>query len=329
MELLCVKNTDAFNASPLLPRYRRVRIPGIVALESGVMLVYYECRAGGDWSAIDIGCQRSDDGGKTWSETRMLACGRGRNAMNNPVMIAHGDTVHLLYCENYKRLFIRQSTDAGRTWSDPRELTAQIDAAMPDCPWTVLAVGPGHGVRLSAGRLLVPVWFGVNPDDMFSHHPSFSSVLLSDTGGETWYPGGRLGTGMEADFSECCAAETPDGRVVISIRSEAPEKLRQTAWSSDGGVTWTAPVFDARLPDPTCCAGLCRAGDALLFTNCASKTARENLTVKRIENGEITDALCVSKAGGYSDVCYNAACGRAFVAYETETAAIHVAEIKI
>lgn len=329
MELLSIKNTDDYNAVSLFSHCHRVRIPGVAALDSGELLVYYECRAGGDWSAIDIGCQRSADGGKTWSETRVLASGKGRNAMNNPVMIADGPTVHFLYCENYKRLFYRRSADAGLTWSEPEELTDQIDAAVGNLPWTVLAAGPGHGVRLSSGRLLVPVWFGVNANDMFSHHPSFSSVLLSDNGGEHWFLGGKLGEDMAEDFSECCAAELPDGRVLVNIRNEAPEKLRRTALSADGGETWTAPVFDERLPDPTCCAGLCRAGNALLFTNCASKTARENLTVKKIENGEITEQLLISETGGYSDICYDPARQRAFVAFENETSVIHVAEIKI
>ncbi len=329
MELLSIKSTDAFNDAPLAARYRCVRIPGIVSMENGMMLVYYECRAGGDWSAIDIGCQLSADGGNTWSQTRILAHGRGRSAMNNPVMVADGNTVHFLYCENYKRLFYRRSADAGCSWSDPVELTGQLDAAAGDIPWTVFAAGPGHGVRLSAGRLLVPVWFGVNPEDMFAHHPSFSAVLLSDTGGETWFLGGRLGEDMAEDFSECCAAEAPDGRVLINIRNESPEKLRRTAWSANGGETWSAPVFDERLPDPTCCAGLCRAGDALLFTNCASGTARENLTLKRIENGGITDSLLISSAGGYSDLCFNPVCARAFVAFENDSSVIRIAEIRL
>ena len=138
-----------------------------------------------------------------------------------------------------------------------------------------------------------------------------------------------MGEEMTEDFSECCAAELPDGRVLINIRNEAPEKRRKTAWSTDGGKTWTAPMFDERLPDPTCCAGLCRAGNALLFTNCASKTARENLTLKRIENGEITGRLLLSETGGYSDICYDPTRRRAFVAFENETSVIHVAEIKI
>lgn len=39
--------------------YPILRIPGIVALRSGVLLAYCECRQGGDWSPIDIGLHRS------------------------------------------------------------------------------------------------------------------------------------------------------------------------------------------------------------------------------------------------------------------------------
>ena len=329
MELLYTICPDDFNAAPLRERYHRVRIPGIVALENGDLLVYYECRSGGDWSAIDIGMQKSCDGGKSWSETRILVPGNGRNTENNPVMIADGGTVHFFYCENYKRLYYKRSADGGNTWSAPRDLTGFIDKDAPSLGWTVLAAGPCHGVRLQSGRLLFPLWFAKNPADIFSHHPSFVSALFSDDGGETWRLGGLLGEDMAEDYSECAVAEEADGTLVLNIRNEAPCKLRKTAVSRDGGETWSAPEFCPDLPDPTCCAGLCRAGGSLLFSNCNSKTGRRHLTVKRIAGGAVRETTEISDAAGYSDICYNEKYKRAFVAYENDSPVIHVAALAL
>lgn len=329
MKLLQTVCPDDFNTVPLRERYRRIRIPGLVATENGGLLLYYECRSGGDWSAIDVGLQRSDDGGNTWSETGILVSGKGRNAVNNPVMIADGNTVHFLYCENYKRLFYQKSADGGATWTAPRELTDGIDAEAPDLGWTVLATGPGHGIKLSSGRLLVPVWFAVNPDDMFSHHPSLVSVLYSDDGGGNWRLGGFLGEDMAEDYSECAAAEDADGTLILNIRNESPRKLRKTAASRDGGVTWSEPAFEPALPDPTCCAGLCRAGDSLLFSNCESRTERRRLTVKRIKNGNIVAKTEISPEAGYSDIAFDPHAGRAFVAFENESAVIRIAVLSL
>lgn len=329
MKLLTIICPDDFNAVPLRERYSRVRIPGVIIQENGELLLYYECRSGGDWSAIDVGLQRSADGGKSWSETEILVSGKGRNAENNPVMIADGGTVHFFYCENYKRLFYKKSTDAGRTWCTPRELTDVIDAEAPALCWTALAAGPCHGIRLSSGRLLLPLWFAKNPNDMFSHHPSLVSVLYSDDGGDSWHLGGFLGTNMAEDYSECAVAEDTDGTLLLNIRNESPRKLRKTAKSRDGGCTWSEPVFEETLPDPTCCAGLCRAEDSLLFSNCESKTERRHLTVKRIRNGKIVEKTEIGDEAGYSDIAFDPQTGRVFVAFENDSTVIRMALLSL
>ena len=78
---------DAYHKTdvPAAPagEYPRVRIPGLVALDDGTLLAYAEYRQGNDWSAIDICMRRSTDGGRTWSERKLLVPGLGRNTCNN------------------------------------------------------------------------------------------------------------------------------------------------------------------------------------------------------------------------------------------------------
>ena len=93
------------------------RIPGLILTENNTLLSCYECRrfceGNHDWSMIDLRVRRSTDEGKTW-ETVLQIESRG-NTMNNPVLIAAEGKVYFLYCENYRKLFCRISTDDGKT----------------------------------------------------------------------------------------------------------------------------------------------------------------------------------------------------------------------
>ncbi len=309
-------NKLLIEASPAAP-YLRCRIPGIIPLGTGEALIYYECRRDdSDWAAIDVGCRRVGADGSVGARV-ILADGRGRTTVNNPVMIAEGATVHFLYCENYKRVFYRRSPDAGRTWTAPREITGEIERGLGGFFWNVIAVGPGHGTVHACGRLLVPCWLAVNREDPFAHHPSVISMIYSDDGGETWDIAGIIDAGGLPDPNETCIAPLPDGRVLINVRSESPKKCRHTALSGDG-LHWSQLKAEPALPDPVCCAGLCRAGGDLLFSNCENTDRRADLTLKRLSpEGGIREKLYLSEPGGYSDVCALAD-GTALVFYEAD-----------
>ncbi len=332
MKLLNIKNLSAYNREVFFQDngYTNIRIPGIVCMQDGTLLCCGEYRRGGDWSAIDIGLQRSTDCGETWSPTRILVSGKGRNTMNNPVLIADGNTVWLLFCENYKRLFITKSEDAGETFGAPKELTDEIETLTVRFSWSVLAVGPGHGIALADHSLVIPVWFGQNQNDIFAHHPSVITVLKIDMNGGKYMLSDFIGKGLLNDPSECCIAQKPDGTLILNIRNENIKHCRAVSFSSDGGISWSAPYFDERLPDPVCCAGICVCGEDLLFSNCASKIARKKLTVKRIgSGGEICEKLPISETGGYSDICFDRNSGKVFVAFENGTCMLHIATVQI
>lgn len=295
-------------------QYNFVRIPGILALEDGTLLAYYECRQGADWSAIDIGMRRSTDGGVTWGEREILVSGKGRNTVNNPVMVADGETVHFFYCENYKRLFYTKSRDCGVHWEKPTELTEAVDTQMHGRFWSVLAAGPGHGICLPDGRLLVPLWFAYNREDIFAHHPSEIAVL-SGTAEGGWHVSAAIGADVLKNPSECCIARH-SGKILLNIRNENACKCRAVAESTDG-VQWSTPQMAEMLPDPVCCGGMCSDGETLLFSNCASRTARENLTVRKISADQtVFESLRISADGGYSDICIHRQTQTAFVLFE-------------
>ncbi|MBE6812002.1 MAG: exo-alpha-sialidase [Ruminococcaceae bacterium] len=293
--------------------YPVYRIPGIVALQNGTLAVCYECRQNSDWSVIDIGFRTSSDGGKSWTTRRIPASGKGRNAVNNPTLIAEENTLHLLYCENYKRMFHIQSKDNGITWSAPIEMTDIFDSQY----WSCVAGGPGHGLAHSTGTLFASVWMAFNQQDMFSHHPSKCGVICSKDHGNTWSLGHVFNDNLK-DASEAALGELSDGSVMMNIRNENTEHFRAVANSKDGCTEWTVPEIDRNLPDPICFGGMCNCADGILFVNCNSQQSRENLTLyKSTDDGKTWESLLLDRSGGYADVCYNKITDSAFVFYET------------
>lgn len=312
--------------------YPVYRIPGLIVTDRGTMLVCYECRQGGDWSVIDLCMRKSADGGKTWSRRRLLVSGGGKNTTNNPVFFADGERIHFIWMENYKRAFYQYSLDEGETWSPAREITAAFEAIRPWHPWTIIAAGPGHGTRLSSGRLIVPVWLANDPTQITAHMPSVCATLYSDDRGQNWHMGEMVPTGKAVPSpNETALAELSDGRVLLNIRSKSENHLRCLAVSATGIDRWEDVRFDEQLIDPHCEGALCSFPRGILFSNCRSKTERVNLSLLKSEDdGAAWEQCLIEPIGAYSDVCYHSGAGTAFVAYEAgEYQHIMIAEIEL
>lgn len=308
------------------------RIPEIVALPSGIMITYYECRMGwNDWSVSEIGMKRSTDGGKTWSVETYIASGAGKNTVNNPVMTATNDgKLVFVWFENYKRSFCRFSCDAGETWTERIELTDAFEEFRSDYAWTVAAVGPGHGIVTKDGKIVLTVWLTSNVSNIFAHHPSVAATIVSADGGVTWRRGEILPIVNAQDPNEACIAETSHG-VFMNIRNVSDKRRRYIAVSDDGVSGWRDLHFAENLQDPICAAGMCSKEDALYFSNCRSDESRVNLSLSRSTDfGKTWESVQINESGGYSDVCINPVTKTAFVVYEAQgESEIHVAEIAV
>lgn len=294
--------------------YSYYRIPGVIYTCQNSVIVYYECRqARGDWSEIDIAMRKSTDGGKTFSERKILAYGKGKTT-NNPVMFSDADQIVLLYQEEYSRTFIMRSFDDGDTWSQPVEITEQLKTPLYD--YTVIACGPGHGTVLSNGRYIVPIWMALNAEDRKAHRPSIISTLYSDDKGETWHIGDLINDSLLINPSETCLAETKNG-IFLNIRNENPCKRRAIAFSKDGISRWTNPAIDENLPDPTCAAGMLSLGNDVYFTNCKCESARQNLVLSVSSDcgASWSEVKIIDSIGGYSDIATNGS-NKIYVAYE-------------
>ena len=310
--------------------YCSIRIPGIIEAPDGSLLAYYECRTGGDWSSIDLCTKRSEDGGKTWSERMTLVSGKGRMTNNNPVMIVDGELIHFLYCEGYKRLFHRVSHDNGKTFGVPHELTEMIDNEMGEEFWSNLAVGPGHGIRLESGRLIVPMWMAHNKKDIFSHSISSIRTLYSDDRGVSWHIGRRVENGEIVDPNESTVCEI-GGRLMMNIRNKAPERLRAVAFSEDGGVSFAPMTLVSDLPDPKCMGALAVKDGRIFFSNCRSHEHRVDLSVSELDgDSRLIRTLLLSPSAGYSDLYASPTGNRLYALYEADDCIeIRLAQIRL
>ncbi len=292
----------------------RYRIPGIVVTAKGTALAYCEARksSAADWGEIEIHARRSTDGGRTWQDSRQIAHtgervegnphkkdgGEHEQTVNNPVAIVDRETgaIEFLYCINYARCFSMRSTDDGVTWSKPVEITASFEPFRKHYDWKVIATGPGHGIQLKGGRLVVPIWLAYGKAG--DHSPSAAATIFSDDHGKTWQAG-DLALPNEGEFrhpNETMLAELSDGRVMLVTRSASDASRKLITISPDGAQNWTKPVFHQQLWEPICMAGIVAHPSkpgTLIFSNPhtlkfdkegkeipAGRGKRENLSIK-------------------------------------------------
>jgi len=293
----------------------RYRIPGIVVTQKGTVLAYAEARrnSSSDWGEIEVHLRRSTDGGKTWEAGKHIAHlgarlegnphkkdggGEKEQTVNNPVAIVDRDTgaIEFLYCINYARCYAMRSTDDGLTWSTPVDVTAAFEPFRKHYDWKVIATGPGHGIQLKSGRLVVPIWLAYGKEG--DHGPSAAATIYSDDHGKTWLAG-DLAVPNEGEFgnpNETMLAELSDGRVMLVTRSVSKPNRKIITISPNGVTGWSKPAFHDQLWEPVCMASIAAhpaKPGTLIFSNPhtlkldkdgtetpAGRGKRENLSIK-------------------------------------------------
>jgi sialidase-1 len=277
--------------------YHTYRIPALIVTRKGTLLAFCEGRrnSASDTGDIDLLLRRSFDRGKTWQPVQQIA-DMGTDTIGNPTPVVERKTgaIILLMTGNpgsvtekqisqggyraFRSVWVTRSQDDGDTWSQPAEITSQVKR--PD--WTWYATGPGNGIQLRSGRLVIPCDHNQRENDVRHSH-----VLYSDDRGATW----KIGGIAAEKTNESAVAELKDGSLVLNMRSYHGGNRRAVQRSRDGGLTWSPLEFDDALIEPVCEASLVSAVPAgsrpdnrLLFSNPAA-TSRTHMTVRLSRDG--------------------------------------------
>ncbi|WP_443367493.1 exo-alpha-sialidase [Brachybacterium alimentarium] len=177
-----------------------VRIPAVLRCRDGRLLAFAEARydSAGDAGRIDVVATTSLDG-TAWSSPTVVVSGNGGTSGNPvPIEAGNGDIV-LLSTSNARaateaeilagtvapgdgrRVHVTRLTPDLTQIDQPVEITNQVKK--PDWGW--YATGPGHGIRLPSGRLVV----AANHSRLEyppGESPYAAHGLISDDDGHSW-----------------------------------------------------------------------------------------------------------------------------------------------
>lgn len=260
------------------------RIPALVTAPNGDLIAAIDERVPscGDlkWSRdINIVIRRSTDNGQTWlPKEKVVDFELGKSA-SDPSMIVDRITNEIIMFYNYMDLdnekdvyylHVVKSSDNGKTWSSPEDITPQI--TRPEWNQDFKFITSGRGIQTRSGKLLHCM---VNLNNGMH-------VFGSEDHGKTWY---FIDTPiLPADESKI--VELADGSLMVNARVNK-EGLRYVHTSLDQGEKWETRA-DSALIDPGCNASIVRytsiidgfKKNRLLFSNAKSEKDRINMTVR-------------------------------------------------
>lgn len=203
----------------------------------------YRAGHGRDADPDDIATLVSADGGRTWSEPRVIVPNEGGcNVMSASLLRLQDGRLALIYLRKNSDEdccpFIRFSTDEGETWSEPIRTVSRVG---------YFVLNNDRAIQLRSGRLLLPIAQHnlIRPADPTAR-PSFDPrgyffVVWSDDGGATWIDGSEFwGLPSGRDFlQEPGVVELRDGRVWCFLRTNTGRQWQ--TFSADGGASWSVP----------------------------------------------------------------------------------------
>lgn len=154
-------------------------------------------------------------------------------------------------------IYMLKSSDNGKTWSEPVDITPQI---FNQEDGVFFAVCPGAGLTTSSGRIIMPLYTIKG-----------TVAIFSDDNGETWSRNSQMQ--YTSNIDEWCAIEEPNGNIYSVGRPKMPGKCPVSV-SYDNGLYWEKGKKTA-FKAPKCQKSMLAIGDKLLVSHPSGKK-REN-----------------------------------------------------
>ncbi len=287
------------------------RIPGLATTNEGTLLGVYDVRYNSSVDLqeyIDVGVSRSVDKGQSWEQMRIpMSFGedgglpKAQNGVGDPAILVdkktgtiwviaawtHGMGNHRAWHnsqdgmskEKTSQLVLSKSTDDGKTWSEPINITEQVK----DPSWKFLLQGPGMGISMEDGTLVFPIQF------IDSEKIPNAGVMYSKDGGETW----KIENYARTNTTEAQVAEVEPGVLMLNMRDNRGGS-RAVSITKDLGKTWTEHPSNRKvLQEPVCMASLIKVKasenvtgqDILFFSNPNTTQGRHHITIKASVDG--------------------------------------------
>lgn len=212
------------------------RIPGLVTTNKGTLLGVYDVRYNSSVDLqehVDVGLSRSTDGGRTWEKMRLpLSFGEtgglpaAQNGVGDPSILVDTktNTVWIVAAWTHgmgnqrawwssqpgmeksytAQLVMTKSTDDGKTWSKPINITGQVK----DPSWYFLLQGPGRGITMQDGTLVFPIQF------IDSTRIPNAGIMYSKDRGKTW----NIHNLARTNTTEAQVVEIEPGVLMLNMR---------------------------------------------------------------------------------------------------------------
>lgn len=225
-------------------------------LSDGSILFAYSCYGDyfGDNAICWIGAKKSDDNGNSWTDSQPLCPYNGDYSYRSVSLLKLNSKKLLMMYIAYlpelvdNRIQVQVSSDDGKTWSKPRDVTT---FPYPNREFRVV-MNNDRLVQLSSGRLIAPVAISRTSEDSGCGYGSISVFYISDDEGNSWRKGkSPVSHSIEKSIfglQEPGVVSKSDGSLIgFSRTGEGTHFIYE---SEDGGENWTKPFSSPHFTAP-------------------------------------------------------------------------------